>query len=177
MTAAIGKGRGPAQREPSPLTTATLTSLLPRRRRKIRNDPWEVDSEGEIDTSGLGDEDDELASANPRRGRPRKESRPLGSSENTTAQATKLRPRKPARRTYGSRNFSDKENQEGEGDSIEVAVTPLPDDTFDGPDGSEDTTFDLAEELKIAAKKFKEVDKWELDFEEVTQSSSPKDAR
>jgi hypothetical protein len=36
----------------------------------------------------------------------------------------------------------------------------------------------VGRELKAAARKFQEVDKWELEFEEVTaSSSSPKDAR
>jgi hypothetical protein len=36
----------------------------------------------------------------------------------------------------------------------------------------------VGRELKVAARKFEEVDKWELEFEEVTAStSSPKDAR
>jgi ATP-dependent RNA helicase MRH4 len=76
-------------------------------------------------------------------------------------------------RTY-SRRSSDKEN-EGEGEDN------------DGEEGADDETFDqttdsvrevfAAEELQQAAKKFKEVDKWELDFEEVVQSSSPAGAR
>ena len=35
----------------------------------------------------------------------------------------------------------------------------------------------MGSELKQAARKFQEVDKWQLDFEEVTASSSPRDAR
>ena len=50
----------------------------------------------------------------------------------------------------------------------------------DGSFDSENTVEMLArmgEELTVAAKKFKEVDKWELAFEEVTEASSPQDAR
>lgn len=45
-------------------------------------------------------------------------------------------------------------------------------------ENSEEMEKRIGKELKRAARKFKEVDKWELEFEEVTaSSSSPKDAR
>jgi ATP-dependent RNA helicase MRH4 len=53
--------------------------------------------------------------------------------------------------------------------SEEDSFSPLPDDTF----ASETLQKDEAEELVQAAKKFKEVDRWELEFEEVIVSSSP----
>ncbi|KAJ9155076.1 hypothetical protein NKR23_g2380 [Pleurostoma richardsiae] len=91
-------------------------------------------------------------------------------------------PRKPVKRTYGSRSFSDKENQaEPQGDTIEVSgdvFAPSEDeDPFASGDEGDTTQADFGDELKKAAKKFKEVDKWELEFEEVVQSSSPKAAR
>jgi hypothetical protein len=56
----------------------------------------------------------------------------------------------------------------------------LPDDG-DGngsPETSQELEKRVGKELKRAARKFEEVDKWELEFEECTaSSSSPKDAR
>lgn len=58
---------------------------------------------------------------------------------------------------------------------------PLPDDkevANNSPENSQEMEKRVGKELKRAAKKFEEVDKWELEFEEVTaSSSSPKDAR
>ena len=160
------------RREPSPVMTAALTSLLPQRRRKTRGDG---DSEEELDTSTLGHDDDELG-ATSRRTRAQRAARPLAAAvDGASAQQTsKKTTTKASRRKYGSRTLSDKENEE---DEVEVAVSPLPDDTFDLSEGA-DTTLEVAEELKQAAKKFKEVDKWELEFEEVTpHPSSPQNAR
>ena len=161
------------RREPSPVMTAALTSLLPQRRKKAKGDTWTLDSDEELDTSALGQDDDELG-ATSRRTRAKRSARPLAVADGATAQQTpKKGTRKATRRKYGSRTFSDKENVEDD----DVAVSPLPDDTFDVPEG-DDTTLEVADELKKAAKKFKEVDKWELEFEEVTpHPSSPQNAR
>jgi hypothetical protein len=56
----------------------------------------------------------------------------------------------------------------------------LPDDAEgnDITENSRESEIRLGKELEKAAKKFQEVDKWELEFEEVTaSSSSPRDAR
>ncbi|ETS80642.1 hypothetical protein PFICI_08171 [Pestalotiopsis fici W106-1] len=159
-----------------PISTADLTGLLPRRRqRSARNDPLGGDdSDEEVDAAGLGNDDDELSYLDVRRTR-RRPAKPLAragtSNQTTTARAQKKDKvaSKPAR-TYG--RLSDKENQEdgeGEGDSANAA--PDDDDVFEQEDSGP------GEELKNAAKKFAEVDKWELEFEERMQSSSPRDAR
>ncbi|KAH9219882.1 hypothetical protein DL95DRAFT_330681 [Leptodontidium sp. 2 PMI_412] len=82
------------------------------------------------------------------------------------------------KRTYGSRAnaASDKEN------TVEVdpddSLAPIPDDDPDDPENSQELEERVGKELKRAAKKFQEVDKWELEFEEVTaSSSSPRDGR
>lgn len=54
---------------------------------------------------------------------------------------------------------------------------PLADNTFDGAVEEADAALTNAAELKEASKKFKEVDRWELDFEEVAEPSSPQDGR
>ncbi len=91
------------------------------------------------------------------------------------------------KRTYGSRSHgvSDKENEvtvelgEEEGDPND-SLGPLRDaeEGNDSPENSQELDKRVGKELKAAAKKFKEVDQWEMEFEDVTaSSSSPKDAR
>lgn len=193
-----GKGKLRGHREPSPkVTTADLASLLPQRRRKqAQNDPYDVgSSDREMDTADLGDDDDELTHARARASRPRRAaSSAKRATTNVSAAPTKGRrspapvaPGKRSRRTYGSRSFntSDKENEAedtivvgGEGEEGEESMfAPLDDDAFDGTATTLTEGVMAAEELRMAARKFKEVDKWVLDFEEVTEPSSPRDAR
>jgi hypothetical protein len=140
----------------------------------VNRDPYEIDSsEGEV---ALASDDDELmtpsVASQPRRAvntsirRPaplRKPGRPRNASK----------PRdKLARRnaTYRSRAnvTSDKENEEYGPDH---SLAPLSDHADDASlENSRDARN--VRELKEAVKKFKEVDQWELEFEEVTASSS-----
>ncbi|KAJ9142889.1 hypothetical protein NKR19_g7043 [Coniochaeta hoffmannii] len=169
--------RGRARkRDPSPkVTTAELASLLPRRRHK-HVDP---SSDAEDDPFALDNDDDELSYAQPR-GRSRKAARPLGNASNAAGKGKTPVKGKRAKRTYGSRAFSDKENEDE--DTIVAAVS---DDNAAAdeeeqqvdPETSQMMLERMGEELKNAAKKFKEVDKWELEFEEVTEPSSPGNAR
>ncbi|KAF4581864.1 ATP-dependent RNA helicase MRH4, mitochondrial [Ophiocordyceps camponoti-floridani] len=124
-----------------------------------------------MDPTDLASDDDELSHLNPRARRshrPRTQA-PVLVPKQTTRQST-------AKKTY-RRRCSDKENQSHEEatDEEESALVPLPDDTFD--DDTLGVPVASTDELKKAARKFKEVDKWELEFEEVTESSSPQDAR
>ncbi|KAF7551573.1 hypothetical protein G7Z17_g4912 [Cylindrodendrum hubeiense] len=188
------RGRAAAKRQPSPeVTTADLTSMLPKRRyKKARDDPFGLESDGEHDTSDMPRGEDELSYVDSRASRRRQGSRPPsratsarpGSRGGRTAHSA-LKPRqtpastRPAARntrTYAPRS-SDKENEgEDDDENEESRFEPLPDDTFDtGDNQSGDTPS--ADELRQAAKKFVEVDKWELEYEEVTQSSSPQGAR
>ncbi|PHH69895.1 hypothetical protein CDD80_6388 [Ophiocordyceps camponoti-rufipedis] len=123
-----------------------------------------------MDTADLAPDADELSHLNPRArriNRPHTQA-PVLVPKQTTRQPT-------AKKTY-RRRCSDKENQSNEEatDEEESALVPLPDDTFDDGVGVHVAS---ADELKKAARKFREVDKWELEFEEVTESSSPQDAR
>jgi len=92
---------------------------------------------------------------------------------------------KKPKRTYGSKanTASDKENEthidEAELDPND-SLGPLRDE--DAGNGSSENSEELekrvGKELKDAARKFKEVDQWEMVFEDVTaSSSSPRDAR
>jgi hypothetical protein len=173
------KGRRPAP-PPSALSTAQLQTLLPRRRRQVNRDPYEIESsEDEVDISGLASDDDELInlsvaprSRRPvtsfiRRPAPLKKPRGSRNASKTGPEASR------GKATYGSRAgaTSDKENETYDPDH---SLAPLPDDE------EAEKSRDVAptQELKDAARKFQEVDKWELEYEEVTAgSSSPLGAR
>ncbi|KAI7787830.1 hypothetical protein LA080_014203 [Diaporthe eres] len=167
-----GKGKTAARKESPKLSTADLAALLPRRRRKARRD-----GEGSENEESGSDRDVYDVSNQPRASR-KKAARPMtgpSSKANQTnqAKATAAPAKRSTRRTYGSRRF-EKENTV-DGDAIEVdedASTPL-DDTIFEADKTESAPGKLGEELRAASKKFKEVDKWELDYEEVVESSSP----
>jgi hypothetical protein len=169
---------------PSTFSTAQLQSLLPRRRRRQAPDPFDIpSSEDEVDVSGLASEDDELSHltvrARSRRSTipPRRTPAPLKGPRNAKAIAKGKQP--ATKRTYGAqpRVTSDKENEE-EVDPDD-SLGPLPDDEEnESPENSEELEKRVGRELKAAARKFQEVDQWELEFEEVTaSSSSPTDAR
>jgi ATP-dependent RNA helicase MRH4, mitochondrial len=184
------------KREPSPvLKTADLTSMLPRRRHKtVHIDPFGLgSSEEELEASGLDDDDDdddELAYSDARKkarrplaraaSRNRATSRPgsRGGKSSTGAGKNKHTPvsTKASKRTYGSKRASDKENQDDDEEEEESFIEALPDDMFD-EQNTERTRESVGEELANAAKKFKEVDRWELAFEEITEPSSPPNAR
>lgn len=172
------------------LSTADLEALLPRRRRKVRRDDYDLDSGDSASETG-----DKAAVRASRAAKKKKKTQPATkpplkgslSKSNQTKPASAAVASAPAksaaamrRRTYGSRSFN-KENT-AEGDSIEVggdddddraAGTPLEDTAFDPDgDGKGTSTPDLPEELRAASRKFREVDRWELDFEEVVEPSS-----
>lgn len=188
-TAKTGKTRGrpPSRQQASPkMTTADLTSLLPKRRYKKSRDPLGLESDEELDTSGLGHEDDELSHLDTQTARRRKRGRPPRSASRGG------KPGGSSRRTLRSRSrhSSDKENaqddgrgsdsneseDEDEGEGVSRFI-PLADNTFDEATTGTPANAVSTEELKQASSKFKEVDKWELEFEEVAEASSPQDGR
>jgi hypothetical protein len=156
-----------------------LQNLLPRRRRRPARDVFEIaSSEDEVDASGLASDDDELShlSVRTRTRRPTILRRTPAPLKSTSKPGSK--PKEPgAKRTYGSRNntTSDKENEEIDPDD---SLAPLPDDDNASPENSQELEKRVGRELKEAARKFQEVDQWELEFEDITaSSSSPRDAR
>jgi len=164
---------------PSAFSTAQLQALMPRRRRRADRDPFDIaSSEDEVDASCLASDDDELSQLNARA----RTRRPTGIARTPAPLKKKKpgpKPKEPgAKRTYGRAiGTSDKEN-EGEVDPDD-SLAPLPDD---GENAAEEDSQELEKrigrELKRAARKFAEVDKWEMEFEDVTaSSSSPRDAR
>ncbi|RGP80632.1 hypothetical protein FLONG3_1236 [Fusarium longipes] len=176
------------QQPPPKVTTADLTSLLPKRHYKKQRDPG-LESDDEHDTSGIGEDEDELSYVGGRGTRQRRGGRSAsrGGAKRPVSRSGRTQTLKPKQAGLGkqaarnaqtySRRSSDKENENEEVSGDEdrhdsSRFQPLPDDTFENGSG-ENASTPSADELKQAAKKFKEVDRWELDFEEVTQSSSP----
>ncbi|KAH8175830.1 hypothetical protein LIA77_04248 [Sarocladium implicatum] len=188
-----GKAASRRARANSPeLTTAHLANLLPKRRVKKTQASRARHAEEEVDTSGLAQDDDELAHLDAQTSRRTRSTRAAARNDKAD---NALQPRQTpagarpvtrsssrAGKTY-SRRSSDKENQqeeeEEEGDEEEPsAFVALPDDTF-GEAEDEGYQFTETEALKAQAKKFKEVDSWELSFEEVVEAEevAPQDAR
>jgi len=182
-TRAIRRPAVPAP--PQKVTTAALTSLMPQRRpkssggREDSSDSIDMESEDEIEVHG----EDELSYVNSRaasrRGARMKTRKGKRTNANGSAQQGKGR---KSVRTYGGPS-SDKENDDGEeSDEAEVELGSVAgDDTprrWRNDENSQELEERLGEEHKNAIKKFKEVDNWEMSFEEVTGSSSPmRDAR
>ncbi|KAK1986985.1 hypothetical protein LZ30DRAFT_703673 [Colletotrichum cereale] len=191
------KSRQKKQGKSPKVTTADLTGLLPRRRHKKARDPYSGDDteEEEVDASNLAEHDDELSYVDTRTRSRRAKAAPHDrgaanrpASRGGRAAASAEKPKAATRlstRTY-SRRLSDKENEGGgeeeaaeaeagaEGDSF----APVPDGVLESQDQDSSDPTRSADELKKAARKFKEVDRWELEFEEVTEDSSPnRDAR
>ncbi|KAJ2976141.1 hypothetical protein NUW58_g8164 [Xylaria curta] len=160
-TRAVKPKRKAAPKPPRKVTTADLTGLLPRRRRRAIEDAFgidEDDSEPEVDISGLGD-DDELAHLDVRTRR-----RPASRVNNTRNQvATKTRAptrnkdkptqssNKRISRTYG--RLSDKENHDQDEDEANDGSNSLADL---GEDDSQVLVERMGEELKTARRKFQE---------------------
>jgi len=165
-------------------STAELQALLPRRRRRAALDAFDiVGSDSEVDISGSASDDDDISPITVRqRSRPRgialsRTPAPLKNKAKAKSIARAATRVKGQKRTYGTNphNTSDKENEDIDPDD---SLGPLPDDDKVGPENSQEMEESVGKELKRAARKFEEVDKWELDFEEVTaSSSSPRDAR
>ncbi|GAB0136693.1 hypothetical protein EsDP_00004986 [Epichloe bromicola] len=203
--AAATRGRGAAKKRQrcSKITTADLTSLLPKRSYKRNRDEFDIDSGGGTSSSDDDDDDDEdqdqdqdqdeddepfyeSARSRSRRRKARRPpsrtaSREGGQSRANTVLKPKQTPgsvRRSARavnKTY--RSSEDKENDDRDEDEQHdnSQFQPLPDDTFD--ESAVVPDVQNAEELKKASQKFKEVDQWELSFEEVAEPPSPQGAR
>jgi hypothetical protein len=173
-SASRGRAR---KREPEPalkVTTAELESLLPRHRHKQKKkDLFDVSSDTEEGALTFDNDDDELSYAHTRK--TKKSTRPLRDASKNRSKGKRQVTGKGAKRTYGSKN-SDKENDdEEEEDTITVGGDRGNDGDNEVSPESETSQMMLermGEELKNAAKKFKEVDKWELEFEEIPEPSS-----
>lgn len=102
------------------------------------------------------------------------------------AEVVKTKAKARAARTYGSRaNPSDKENIDAEDLSHDEDDEADPDDSLapvsdDVEENADEGISVLGKELQEAKKKFQDVDKWQMEFEDFTGGSSSerlKDAR
>ncbi|KAI9166849.1 hypothetical protein HJFPF1_02964 [Paramyrothecium foliicola] len=185
------RGRAPTRRQASPkVTTADLTGLLPKRRhRRARGSPG-ADSDDELDASALAQDEDELSYLDTRAAQRRRGSRTRAASSRPGSRGGRgansaLKPKqtpasarpKSRARTY-SRRSSDKENEsEEEDEEGTTAFQPMADDSFERGAQDEKHQAEVANQMKEVVKKFNEVDQWELEFEEVVETSSPQDGR
>ncbi|KAK0645873.1 hypothetical protein B0T16DRAFT_492938 [Cercophora newfieldiana] len=190
-----------ARRKPAPspkVTTKDLTSLLPRRRHNARGDsvssndqdPYDIESSDE--NPGRDDDADELSYVDSRAAAAKRkrlaQTSTNGNAKGTNAKGTKSTKKKTAApavpaskrktRVYG--RTSDKENEDGEAEGEEVSVELGSEAEEDDAEVSmwDAETSQMMEkrlgvELKNAAKKFKEVDRWELSFEVISSSPAP----
>ena len=181
-----------------PLTTATLQNLLPRRRaRPPKNNKGEYDipssSDVELDNTGIGEDEDELsfhATTKIRRKKnittstvPMQQKR--GGKGKGKAKAKETPLDKRVSRTYTKKKnqtlvVSDVENE----DEIENNNNHLTDDDDEDENEKGSTTTITAlqddknakakakDEMKRLAEKFREVDEYTLDFEDMTGNSS-----
>ncbi|PQE10796.1 hypothetical protein CJF30_00008950 [Rutstroemia sp. NJR-2017a BBW] len=163
--------------QPAALPTAALQALLPRRRQRQRSTVDVEESDSEVDVTGLGDHEDELTIA------VHPASRPSTRTQNSKAKPAPAKGAAPAkgkdkaRRTYGKSKSttSDKENEQSR--DPDDSPAPLEDGSTGAAaeeprlENSQELEKRVGKELKKAARKFKEVDKWELEFEDAEASS------
>jgi hypothetical protein len=175
------------RKEKAPISTATLQSLLPRRRRRARPDEFDIMGSSDIDaeTTRLNDKPSPILAkkdAKKRQSIPESKRSGLGKAGPHGKRGTpgKKRvaatPAATAPRTYGRRISSDKENDGVSSSPTEEGDSLAPVDSNEATPSHENIK-QTKRILKQVARKFKDVDNWELDFEEVTASSSPLDAR
>jgi hypothetical protein len=177
------------RRQPPPasiLSTAQLQALLPRRRRRgATRDPFDIaSSDDEVDISGLASDDDELTHASirapPRRNLLTRLPAPLKKPNKVSAA---IKAKIGGKATYSRVNAaSDKENEnENENEELDPndSLGPLLDnEEVDETEDSQQLEKRVGKKLKRVVRKFKEVDEWEMEFEDNTaSSSSPREAR
>lgn len=166
------------------MSTAQLKALLPRRRRRIARDICEgINSDNEINSSGIASDEDELTHLMMG---PQTRNRNTKSTNAPPARASMLR-NKPVRmrndktsnlKTYGSIDKSSHSDllEENEDDHQNELLVRNANNVIEKSQELEKKL--LGKELKKAVQKFKEVDNWALEFEDTISSSlSPMDAR
>ncbi len=190
----LRRGRAPTRprTHPANLSTVELQALLPRRRRRQARDTFDIESsdDHEVDPGDLESDEDELTHLTTRSARTTRSAAPRSVARLNPGPSVKGKTRAaPAterlnastKKTYRSRPaVSDKENESaGFDDDLELdpddSLAPVGDPS---PEDSQDLEERVGKELKTAKRKFEAVDRWELEFEDVTAgSSSPWDAR
>jgi hypothetical protein len=146
------------------ISTAKLQALLPRRRIRVpqERDEYDIQDSDEVDDTPIDSDQDELQMPNPRRAPAVRKAGNKKLIKKATRTAKKARaPSKISdknTRTYSRRISSDKEN--------EGAV--VVDNDSEGAEETTETSIVLpGPQLEAIAKKFEDVDAWEMDFESV----------
>ena len=186
-----------------PLTTATLQNLLPRRRaRPPKNTSrgeydFPTSSDVELDTTGLGEDEDELGfHATMKMRRKKKKMKMKNDGSTTTAAAAVQQKRgkgkskeapvnnKRVSRTYTKKTTTALVASDDDENNPDNDLPADEDGDENGGDGARETTTALLDdrakdEMKRLADKFREVDEYALDFEDLTGNSSSqmRDAR
>ncbi|KAF2242969.1 hypothetical protein BU26DRAFT_123167 [Trematosphaeria pertusa] len=162
------KGRQKARRNHG-ISTAKLQALLPRRRTRMpQEDEYDLQSS---DDGFPADSDQDELQLPPRRLAPtaRKSAAPKSTRKVSRAKksTTATKPAQENTRTYSRRTSSDKENG---------AAVELEEDSDEIEETTEPSITRPSATLEAIAKKFEEVDAFEMEFESVSyveQSSSP----
>ena len=167
--------------KPKPLTTATLQNLLPRRRARPKpKGDYDIPSSSdvELDTTALGEDEDELSFHASSKMRRKKQSMGIVAQKRAAKakEAGTGGKGKGVSKTYTRKSINESGDENGSESGSDVdeigqrgargrSKTP-------GLDGK------VKAEMKRLADKFREVDEYTLDFEDMTGSSSQmKDAR
>ncbi|MDI1488886.1 MAG: hypothetical protein OHK93_008163 [Ramalina farinacea] len=165
-----------------PLTTARLQNLLPRRRTRAKPaDAFDIPSSSdvELDTTHLAEDEDELSfhTAGKRR---RKDSR-IGTASRAKAGTTKKNTKMLLGGKRPSKTYARQSLVEPGSEDDEIGVEEDSAFQVSGEGHQVLPKFDAKAqaEMERMAKKFKEVDEYALDFEDMTGSNSSqmKDAR
>ena len=164
---------------PRPLTTARLQNLLPRRRTRLKKQQSTFDipssSDVELDASRLAEDEDELSFHATAKMRKTK----AVADAKTKRRATKSKPfvknpepkGKRVSTTYTKKTASDSWSGDEEDGTLDTADTSV---EVDAETGKVVPVLDTKAkaEMKRLAEKFKEIDDFDMEFEEDTGSSS-----
>ncbi|KAL8854972.1 MAG: hypothetical protein Q9221_000168 [Calogaya cf. arnoldii] len=188
-----------------PLTTSALQNLLPRRRRRPvssiskENTVFDLNTSSEIDSVDADEDEDELnyppttkIARKPRTGKPKKAAPQAKGVKKGKMNANTIGARKQGQVQANSKGAAQRQsmtytrkkpqNTSEAGDENELVESDDDDESGDGEQRSAGMGLYLdgkaRQEMKKLAAKFKEVDDWGLEFEEVTGSSDRmRDAR
>ncbi|KAK5663917.1 hypothetical protein OQA88_128 [Cercophora sp. LCS_1] len=196
-TRAKAKAKPVKTKSPPKAVTANLENLLPARRKRkpaappteTTEDPFDVESSEDDHLDGTVDEEGDMSyrQRGSKKAGPKKRQAALAQAKAKNAKAAEAEKEKRRLKRYGQFNESDKENDEaeeeegeeaegGEGVTVELgseAGDQAGDESVWDAEKSALMEAKMGSELKNAAKKFKEVDRWELSFEEIDEPSSP----
>ncbi|KAK0748575.1 hypothetical protein B0T21DRAFT_356836 [Apiosordaria backusii] len=197
-SATVSKSKPAANKKkapPPPKSSADLASLLPRRKASSKNrNRKSSNSADPFDLDDGGASEEEAPPPTTRRAAKKPLSKSASTAnkgkqkESAAGVADPKGKKKRVARTYGSKvHEQDKENDDDDNDEMNGESIIVGSGSHEGEEEEDELpeaettqmlTERLGEELQKAVKKFKEVDQWELSFEEVSGSSSPmRDAR